>query len=160
LVLVWGPGVWADCTPQQLQTALTTETPAPPVSLGLTAFTAGATRNDAQLVFLMNQARSGAFYEQNAGIIPAYAIVRAFDPNEYGGLTAAKYQALSPLLAPGLVDTSNDNVRTILGAIFPASGPTRAALILLSKRPGSYAEVVCGRPVTLEEVTIALGVTP
>src|SRR4029077_6674725 len=130
-----------------------TEVPTPPVSLGLAAYTSGATRNDTQLVTLMNQTHPESFYEQDAGVIPAYTVVRAFDPIEYGALTAAKYQALSPLLAPGQVDTNSSNVRTILAGIFPVSGPTRAALVLLTKRPDSYAEKVCGRAVTLADVT-------
>jgi hypothetical protein len=133
-----------------LNTALTTD----PQSLGFAADVASG--NDAHLVVLLNQVRTGAFYQQQVALVPAHAIVGAFDAPEYAALTPTQYAALGPILSAGQVDLSLANVRTLLGNIFPNGGPTRAALVALSKRQGSYAEVLCGRAVTLGDVSLAL----
>ena len=93
---------------------------------------------------LLCQVRAGAAFLVDRELVPTYMLFSAVDAAEFATLTALQLSQLSTILSAGQVDLSKVNIRTMLGAIFPLAGPTRAAIVTLAKRQGSRAEVLFG----------------
>lgn len=104
---------------------------------------------------LLNQVRAGAPYQVDRETVPTYILFASVDATEFAALTQLQLLQLSAILSAQQVDLSKASIRTMLGAIFPVSGPTRTALIALAKRQGSRAEVLFGMGTTLSHQHIS-----
>ena len=122
--------------------ALKAELVTDPSALGYgTSFTVGDHGTPAKLLC---QIRAGAAFLVDRELVPTFLLFSAVDATEFAALTALQLSQLSTILSAGQVDLSKTNIRTMLGAIFPSAGPTRAAIVTLAKRQGSRAEVLFG----------------
>jgi len=155
---------WAVCTPADLKSEFTTNpanlTDAQSVSLS-TLFTAG---KDADVLTVMNLLRAGAPFQVDPVPLAVADVKAAFDPAEYLALSDHQLAQLDTILGSTTVDLTKANIRAILvGAggsppivgIFANPSATRTALIALIKRPGSRAEVLCGRLLRLNDISDA-----
>lgn len=89
--------------------------------------------------------------------VPASEILGAID-NGAWPTTAILQDKLRGVLGIDPIDTSNDNIRGILGAIFPVggqTGATRTRLLALSERTVSRAEELGLGAIEAEDVRIA-----
>jgi hypothetical protein len=98
-----------------------------------------------------HQAIANALNQPQAGITvrrgpaPSHMVMSAIIGTEFASLAAGPRDYLMALVSAGLVDLSNDNVRSALGAAFPAGTTSRANLIALAdKTPASRAEQMFG----------------
>lgn len=122
--------------------ALKTELLTDPASLGYAPhITAG---DDNGLADLINMARSGGAYLVNRDPVTPGRLFAQIDPTEYAGLTTTNLQRLATAFAVPTLDLSVSNVLGILTGVFPNGSLTNQAIVTLSKRAGSRAEVLWG----------------
>jgi hypothetical protein len=152
---------WAECTSAQIFTELSTD----PQTLGYaTAYgqpiTQNSSGNDQAVLEVINLIRQGAAYQIQRTLVPAYEVAAQMDPAEFNALTSVKQQQLVALYAPLQVDLSSTRIRDILfngtTPIFPNPGATKNNIQAIVKRPGSRAEVLCGRMLTLADISLAI----
>jgi len=159
---------WAACSPADLKTELQTNpanlSDGASVSLS-TLFAAG---KDADVLAVMNLPRSGAPFQVDPPPIAVADLKAVLDPAEYLALTDHQLLQLNTILGSTTVDLTKANLRAILvgvGGLTPIVGifanpsATRTALIAMVKRQGSRAEVVCGRKLTLDDISTARDAT-
>lgn len=115
-------------TPAQLQT-LRTELTADPLSRNYSSMS-----DEAAADSLNAPTRQADRESLDAGLLAA-----SFVRSEYNTLAANDKQYLAAVLATGSLPLT-DNLKTQLGALFPAGSTTRANLLALLKRTGSRAE--------------------
>jgi len=159
----------AVCTPSDLKTELQTNPANLADSQSVSLQNLFAAGKDADVLTVMNQVRSGATYQVDpAPVAVADLKATVLDPAEYLALSDHQLAQLNTILGTTTVDLSKANIRAILvGAggsppivgIFANPSATRTALIAMVKRQGSRAEVVCGRKLTLDDISTARDAT-
>lgn len=132
-------------TPANYQ-ALRIELDTDPLGLGY------AGKTSQQIADILNQVRQAI--DRDIGVVPAWRLVAAVNPDEWAALPAQEKQRLALFVSAGFVDTQSANVRSALSAMFgPAAAPlTRAAIAALQSRKGSRAEQLFGAAVTPQDV--------
>lgn len=149
LTLVASP-LWAAIDYAALKTELGTD----PAGIGYAASVAAG--NDTETARLINEVRTVApTFTINRGPVSSQLVVNEFDATEFGLLVTNDLLRLSIVTQFGTVDLSDASTRQILGAIFPAGGPTRTNLIALATRACSRAEFLFGRGTEVSPVDVA-----
>lgn len=120
--------------------ALKTEVETDPAALGFAPLVAA--ENWQGCAALLNAPKAG--FKLPIGVQPSYRVVGAVKRSEWDALTAADKNYLTFLIQAGDVDLSASEIRTALGAIFPAGSVSRANLLALVDRSGSRAEELFG----------------
>ncbi len=122
--------------------ALKTELLTDPLGLGYsTALTAG---DDNTLADMLNQVREGGGFQVNRDPVTPGAIFGVIDPDEYAGLTSTNLQRLATAFTVPTINLGDDSILDIMTGIFPGGSLTNQAIVTLSKRQGSRAEVLWG----------------
>lgn len=133
--------------------ALLAELQTDPTAIGYAAPLAAGSFS--QLVALLNEPRAGVSIRR--GLVQGSAIINAIAVAEFEALTQIQLTRLMVVCsASGGVDTAGNGTRAILASLFGA-GPSRAALIALSDRSGSRAELLFGQAVIAADIAAALG---
>ena len=138
-------------TPAQL-TALRTEIRGGTLAVSMAADAAAG--NDGKIAAKLNDTSLGETVSRT--LISSHEIIGATAPAEWVALSAAEKQRYQTITGAGQVDVSNPNVAGTFLAMFGAGTATRAALIALTKRPASKAEVLFGESVSIQEIAQAL----
>ena len=128
---------------------LRSELMADPVALGYAGLT------DPQAADRINATDTGRTLPRTA--VPASEILGAVDNGAWPS-TAILQDKLRNILSIDPVDAANDNIRSVIGAIFPAggtTGATRTRLLALSARTVSRAEELGLGVVTPGDVSLA-----
>ena len=127
----------------QLKTEITTD----PTARGYAApYTAG---NDGAVAVLLNT-RSAAAGTVAREPMLTQDFIEHFDQTEWNTMSTADATKLALLLSSQFVKVGNATVRGLLKALWPANGPTRAAIDALATRPASRAEVLFGAGTTVQ----------
>ncbi len=123
-----------------------------PTAIGYGAWTSLV--DDQRIFGLLTDASKRAF---GSVVVASWRVLNCFDPTEFASRTALQQAQLTTILSAGLLDLSNANIRAIMAAIFPVSGPTRTSLIALwnaqTQTQSRAAEL--GLLITLADVTYA-----
>lgn len=132
-------------TPANYQ-SLRTELDTDPLGLGYSG------KTDQQIADLLNQVR--ATIDRDIGVIPAWRLVGAINPDEWAALSNQEKQRLALFVSAGDIDTQSANIRSALAAMFTAGASplTRAAMAALQTRKGSRAEQLFGSSVTAQDI--------
>jgi len=155
---------WAACTPGELKTELQTNPANLSDSQSVSLSTLFAARKDADVLAVMNQVRNGVPYQVDPAPVAVADVKAVFDAAEYLALSDHQLLQLNTILGTTTVDLTKASLRAILvGAggsppvvgIFTNPSATRTALIAMVKRQGSRAEVLCGRKLTLDDISAA-----
>lgn len=133
------------------QAALKSELLGDPKGLGLVALGAAAAADKLNLVGASNEFEAVG----TQTVLDSWRICNAIDPAEYAGpsVTAVQRQWLSMLLEGGKVDVSSANIRSGFQLMF-AAGPTRTAMLALTKRSISRAEALFGLGISVDEADV------
>lgn len=103
---------------------------------------------DKQVANLLNKkGLSGETIDND--ILESYKIVNAIDATEWEALIDIERERLNLILSTGKVDISNVNIKLQIGEMFGAGTDTRAALLALTTRPASRAEILFGNGVSV-----------
>lgn len=133
-------------------TLLRTELQTDPTALGYAPHIAGGA--DGTLAVLVNQPRIGISVKR--AVIQTWELIAATDATEYGALSVTAKDIYRTLVSAGVVDVSDDQIRTILGTLFPAGSATRTNLLARLSRQGSRAEQLFGVGVSADDIAKAL----
>lgn len=138
-------------------TQLTTELQTDPSALGYAALIASG--DDRTLAAMLNEIRPAISIDR--ATITGNEFLDAVVQSDYNALAANSdgrpwVKALAAMIT---INIKSANIRTIVGAIFPAGSATRNNLIALQVRPGSRAEQLFGGEISVgvDEVARALG---
>lgn len=161
LLVPWAV-VQAACTKEELQAEIANG----PLASEIAPFLDGCTPPclpgaDANVLEVLNRVRAGGAYRVYLRI-PASDILAALDDAELDALSDARQAKLRLVLSAGTVDFRSPRIRNFFQRLFPATGQpeaaplSRQAVLDLAFRQGSRAEIVCGGPVTMDEVARAV----
>jgi hypothetical protein len=89
------------------------------------------------------------------GRVETWEILAATVRTEWEALTADAKQLYLTIISAGVVDTTDPQIRAMLGSLFPAGTATRANLLARLTRPGSRAEQLFGTGTVISAVDVA-----
>ncbi len=90
--------------------------------------------------------------EVDNDVLEAYKILDATDPTEWAALSAVEKERYQLLISAGRLNVKSENVKSAFGKMFGLGTVTRAALLALTKRDASRAEILFGQGVSLLDV--------
>jgi hypothetical protein len=89
------------------------------------------------------------------GRVETWEIIASTVRAEWEALTADAKQLYLTIVSAGVVDTTDPQIRAILGGLFPAGTTTRANLLARLTRPGSRAEQLFGAGAVISAMDVA-----
>jgi hypothetical protein len=89
------------------------------------------------------------------GRVETWEILAATVRTEWDALSADAKQLYLTVISAGVVDTTDPQIRAILGGLFPAGTTTRTNLVARLTRPGSRAEQLFGTGTVISSVDVA-----
>jgi hypothetical protein len=108
--------------------------------------------NDEAIASLLNAPGGGQTILQR---VEAWKVAGAIEPDEFDGISAALKNRLTLYMGTGWVDFRNANVRKAFQSAFAAGSASRVALVALSTRAASRAEVLFGEGAVVHHLDVA-----
>lgn len=122
--------------------ALKSELLTDPIGIGYA--TALANGDDNTLADMLNIKRDGGGFQVNRDPVTPGDVFAQITPTDYAALTSTNLQRLATAFTVPELDLAVSNVVEMLTGVFENGSTTNQAIILLSKRQGSRAEVLWG----------------